>query len=276
MRALRGILLAAGIVLLAGCPRPLPPVLNAVTVKASELPDEREELVEYADAEMRKDTIEGAENSLIALEKAIGEHAVTVIGRDYDALWRAARACAWLAEEFTDKKTRDQFAYHGVQYAKAATLLEPRRVEGHYYLGINTRLSATTRSFTAYNMVPQVRDEAKAAARADEMFDHAGPLRLLGGVFTKAPPWPASIGDNEEGQKYLARAVKLAPDYPENHLLYGDALAADDKYQEAAHEYKQVLDAPEAPEYKHRLERWKREAATAMQKLGRRDTASSP
>jgi hypothetical protein len=263
--------------LLAGCPRPLPPVLNAATVKASELPEERDELLVYADEQMKHDSVEGAENSLVALEKAIGPHAVTVIGRDYDALWRAARACAWVAEEVTDKKTRDQFAYHGVQYAKAATALEPRRVEGHYYLGINTGLSATTKTISAYTMVPQIRDEAKAAQKADAGFDHAGPLRLLGGVYSKAPGWPASIGDNDEGLKYLSQAVKAAPDYPENHLLYGDALAReDDKLNEAAHEYKQVLDAPEVPEYKHRLERWKRDAAIAMQKLGRRDTASSP
>jgi tetratricopeptide (TPR) repeat protein len=272
----RAALVGATVLLLAGCPRPLPPVLNAATVKASELPEDREELIKYADAEMKKDSVEGAENSLVALEKAIGAHAVTVIGRDYDALWRAARACAWVAEDVADKKTRDQFAYHGVEYAKAATALEPRRVEGHYYLGINTGLSATTKTLSAYPMVPRVRDEAKAAAKADPAFDHAGPLRLLGGVFSKAPPWPASIGDNEEGQKYLSQAVKMAPEYPENHLLYGDALAADDKLNEAAREYKQVLDAPDAPEYKHRLERWKRDAATAMQKLGRRDTASSP
>lgn len=264
------------LLLLAGCPRPLPPVLTAATVKAAELPEDREQLIKYADDEMKKDSIVGAENSLVALEKAIGEHALTVIARDYDALWRAARACAWLAEEFTEKRTREQFAYHGVQYAKAAAALEPRRVEGHYYLGINTGLSATTKTISAYPMVPRVRDEAKAAARADENFDHAGPLRLLGGVYAKAPPWPASIGDNEEGQKYLSRAVQVAPDYPENHLLYGDALAGDDKVNEAAHEYKQVLDAPERPEYKHRMERWKRDAASAMQKLGRHDTASSP
>jgi tetratricopeptide (TPR) repeat protein len=272
----RAALLAASVLLLAGCPRPLPPVLNAATVKAGELPEDREELLQYADEEMKKDSVVGAENSLVALEKAIGEHAVTVIGRDYDALWRAARACAWLAEDFTDKKTRDQFAYHGVQYAKAATALEPRRVEGHYYLGINTGLSATTKTFTAYNMVPVVRDEAKAAAKADENFDHAGPLRLLGGVYSKAPSWPASIGDNSEGQKYLSRAVKVAPEYPENHLLYGDALAADEQLNEALREYKQVVDAPSRPEYAHRLERWKRDAQTALQKLGRRDTASSP
>ena len=203
--------------------------LTAASVKAEELPESTEELLKYADDQMKKDSVVAAENSLVALEKAIGAHAVTVIGRDYDALWRAARACAWLAEDFTDKKTREQFAYHGIEYAKAASALEPRRVEGHYYLGINTGLSATTKTITAYNMVPKVRDAAKAALKADEKFDHAGPLRLLGGVFAKAPSWPASIGDVEEGQKYLSRAVKLAPEYPENHLLYGDALAADSK-----------------------------------------------
>jgi hypothetical protein len=265
------VLLAATILFLAGCPRPLPPVLNAATVKAAELPEDREELLKYADEEMSKDSVIGAENSLVALEKAIGPHALTVIGKDYDALWRAARACAWVAEDLTDNKTRDQFAYHGVDYAKAAIALEPKRVEGHYYLGINTGLSASTRGLTAYPMVPRVRDEALAAAKADEKFDHAGPLRLLGGVYAKAPGWPASIGDPDKGVQYMEKAVKLAPEYPENHLLYGDALLAAEKSVDAAREYKQVMEAPNQPEYGHRLLRWKRDACTALQKLGRCD-----
>jgi hypothetical protein len=265
---------ALGVTLLcAGCPRPLPPVLNAATVKDAELPEDAAELLAYADTEFKRDSIVGAENSLVAVEKAIGPHALTVTKGDYDSLWRAARACGWLADEFTDKKMREQFAYHGIQYAKAAVALEPKRVEGHYYLGINLGLSATTKTIGAYNMVPQVRDAAKAAVRADEKFDHAGPLRLLGSVFAKAPPWPASIGDVEEGQKHLARAVKLDGDYPHNHLLYADALAADEKLKEAAKEYNQVLSAQPAPEYAHRFEKWKKEAASALDKLG---TSSTP
>jgi tetratricopeptide (TPR) repeat protein len=272
---LRTALVAAAALVLTGCPRPLPPTLTAASVKAGELPDDSDELLKYADEEMKKDSVVAAENSLVALEKALGR-TLTVIGTDYDALWRAARACAWLADEFTDKKTRDQFAYHGVQYADAAKKLQPGKVEGHYYFGINTGLSATTKTISAYNMVPRVRDAAKAAVKLDEKFDHAGPLRLLGSVFAKAPPWPASIGDLEEGLKYLAHAAKIAPDFPQNHLLYGDALAADEKVQEAAREYKLVLDAPSQPEYAHRLERWKKEAAAAIEKLGRNASASYP
>jgi hypothetical protein len=191
-----------------------------------------------------------------------------VTARDYESLWRGARACAWLADELTEPKQRDQFAQHGMQYAKAAVAVEPKRVEGNYYLGINTGLSAQTKTLRAYPMVPKVRDAAQAAVRANEMFDHAGPLRLLGSVFTKAPPWPASIGDVEEGEKFLARAVQLAPDYPHNHLLFGDALVANGKSGDAACAYQQVLEAPSVPEYAHRLEKWKKEAAESLKKLG--------
>jgi hypothetical protein len=190
-----------------------------------------------------------------------------VTARDYDALWRGARACAWLADEFTDKHERERFASHGIKYSKAAVTLEPKRVEGHYYLGINTGLAATTKTIGAYNLVPQVRDAAQAAVKIDEKFDHGGPLRLLGSVYAKAPPWPASIGDVDEGLKYLTRAVALGRDYPHNHLLYGQALAEDDRAVQAARELKCVLDAGPVPEWAHRLERWKREADVELKKL---------
>ena len=53
-----------------------------------------------------------------------------------------------------------------------------------------------------------------------------------------------SVGDLDEGIKLLQQAVQLASDYPLNHLLYGEALLADNRRAEAEREFKQVLSAP--------------------------------
>jgi tetratricopeptide (TPR) repeat protein len=204
--------------------------------------------IEVADDAMQLDSVEGANQSLTALQPF----------EDFPALWRKARACAWLAEEFTDTKSRDQMAAKGIEYARRAIALEPDRVEGHYYLAENTRLQASAKGIAAYPMIPRARDQAALAAKADEKFDHAGPLRLLGRIYAEAPGWPASLGDPTAAVQYLQRALQLDPSYPENHLRMAKALKAQGK--SFAQESRKLRAAPSKPEYAHRLMRWKSEA----------------
>ena len=52
----------------------------------------------------------------MALDKA-----VKADPKSYEAAWKAARACGWLADELYDDKTkRAHFAGRGAEYAKAA------------------------------------------------------------------------------------------------------------------------------------------------------------
>jgi tetratricopeptide (TPR) repeat protein len=267
---LRGVAPIAFLALVVGgCPAALPPNLREATIKPGDLPGSIEEILKYAEDESHKETAAAEENVIVAVD-----HGLSKDPRNYELLWRGARASAWITEEFTDGGRRASYAQKGIDYAKRAVEVDPKRVEAYYYLGINLGQSATTKTVGAYTMVPKVVKAAQAAMKIDERFDHAGPARLIGTVYAKAPPWPASIGDIDEGIKYLARAVELAPDYPQNHLHYGDALVSDSKLNEAEREYKIVLDAKVPPELEHRAERWKRDADAGLKKIAEKRSDS--
>jgi len=260
-RATLTLLLAAAL-LVIGCRAAPPPVLHEATVNAGQLPSDPAELVKYIDDEDKKQTAEAAENEVLAVDKGLDKDP-----KSYELLWRGSRACAWLTEEFPNKDQRASWAEKGIRYAKRAVAVNGNRVEGHYYLGINLGQSARTKTIGAYLMVPKVVKEGQIALKIDEKFDHGGPGRLVGNVYAKAPPWPASIGDTDEGVGYLRRVVEIAPDYPQNHLHYADALFADGKYGEAAKEYKLVLDAPPSPAWQHWIDQWKKDAQKGLQKI---------
>jgi hypothetical protein len=254
----------------AGCPAPyVPPIKSGATVKDHQLPNDVDKLVAYVDEETRKQTATAQENALVAVDKGLGP-GMNPGARKYDLLWRGARACAWLTEEYTQKPRRAEYAKRGVEYAKGALAIDAGRVEAQYYLGINIGQLATTKTIGGYTLVPQVVKAAEAAMKADEKFDHAGPLRLLGSVYAKAPPWPASVGDVEEGLTHLQRAVQLAREYPQNHLLYADALLSDDKLDQAEREYCQVLTAPPVELWAHRLGEWRRQAEDGIRKIDKK------
>ena len=158
MKLGRGLLLSLGLTLFTGCPSPyFPPVKSGATVTPAELPEEVDKLTAYVDAEMERQSVSSAENALVAVDKGI-----TLDARSYDLLWRGARACAWLTEEF-EKARRAEVARRGAEYARRALEIDASRAEAHYYLGINLGQLATTKTVGGHPLVPQVIKEAEAA-----------------------------------------------------------------------------------------------------------------
>jgi tetratricopeptide (TPR) repeat protein len=247
--------------LLAGCPAALPPNLREATMRPGDMPGDVVDLIKFADEEDKKQSPGSEENAVLAIDKGLEKDP-----NSYELLWRGARSCAWLTDEFTDHDRRASWAEKGVSYAKRAVMQNDRRVEGLYYYGINLGQDATTKTVGAYLMVGKVKKAAESAKKIDEKFDHAGPGRLLGNIYAKAPPWPASIGDTDEGVTQLKRVVEIAPDYPQNHLHYADALYADGQYPAAEKEYQVMLDWQLPPELAYRGARWKQEAEKGMKK----------
>jgi tetratricopeptide (TPR) repeat protein len=252
--------LALVALLLGGCP--VPPIKSGATVTANSLPEKVPDLIKYADEIYARPNPSSAdmENALLALDKA-----TKIDPKNFEAQWKAARAAQWLAADFYDDKTkRAHFSGVGIEYAKAAIELEPKRVEGHYYSGINLGLSATTKVVGAKFMVPSVRDALKKAMQIDACYDHGGPPAVLGSLYAEAPPWPASIGDPDKGVELVRQALKCAPDWPLNHLLLGNALVKAESYDEAKKEYQIVLATQATPEDEHALPTWKKKAQKGL------------
>jgi tetratricopeptide (TPR) repeat protein len=268
-----GLVLAA--VLLSGCP--LPHIESGATIKKEQLPESVPELIKYADdiyVKANADPGGGSadmENALMALEKA---HALDP--KNYEAAWKAARACGWLADEmYDDKNKRANFSGRGIDFAKAAIDLEPKKVEGHYYSGINLGLQATTKVVGAKFMVPSVRDAWKKAMAIDASYDHGGPPRTLGSLYAEAPPWPASIGDPDKGVELLQQALKYGPDYPLNNLRLGVALVKAEKPDQARGQFRVVLEAQPRPDDAHFLVKWKALAKKALEDLDKHQQQTS-
>lgn len=249
---IRRLILALLVSTLAACP--MKGVRNGATVRAAELPGTVTDLNKYADDQYALQTADSVENSLIAVDKAIG------LESSYESLWRGARATGWLTDEFPDR--RAAYGERGVEYAEKAVALDGKRVEGQYYLGIN--LGQVARAKNGRSLVPKVLEAGKAAMAADPKFDYGGPLRLVGALLAQAPEPPKSIGDLEEGLKVLKQAIDVAPGYPLNHLLYAQALLRDKNFDGAEREYNMVLNAPAVPQWASRVPKWKKEAEDGL------------
>lgn len=139
--------------------------------------------------------------------------------RDYD---RAARGA--------DDARAEQLARECRPHAdRVATVADD--AEAMYYSAVCVALAA--RAERDGDLLDDAVERAQRARGLNPMVADGGPDRFLGGVYLRAPAWPASIGDLELALEHLERAVTIAPDNPENHLLLAEALSEDDRPEAA-------------------------------------------
>jgi len=132
--------------------------------------------------------------------------------------WQFARAAFDFAEFATNDTERAALANQGIAACRPLVAREPKLAAGHYYLAMNLGQLARTEYLGALALVKEMEPEFKTAGELDPQLDHAGPKRNLGLLYRDAPGWPVSIGNPSKALALLKQSVKLAPDYPENHL----------------------------------------------------------
>jgi tetratricopeptide (TPR) repeat protein len=137
--------------------------------------------------------------------------------------WRFASACYDFADFATNDTQRADIALQGIAACHHLIARDAKSAPAHYYLGMNLGQLARTELLGALALVREMEGEFKTAESLDEHFDYAGTSHNLGLLYRDAPGWPASIGNKRKARDWLERAVKLAPDYPENHLTLAES-----------------------------------------------------
>jgi tetratricopeptide (TPR) repeat protein len=135
-----------------------------------------------------------------------------------DTAGQFARACFDWADYATTDAKRAEIAEEGIAVSRGLLKSVTNSVTGHYYLAMNLGQLARTKSLGALRIVTQMESEFNLVLALDPGFDFAGPDRNLGLLYLDAPNWPLSLGNNTKARLHLEKALKLAPNFPENHL----------------------------------------------------------
>ena len=136
--------------------------------------------------------------------------------------WDFARTCYDLADFSTNSAERALLANQGIAACRQLIARLPESAPAHYYLAMNLGQLARTEWIGALLLVKEMEREFKTAASLDALFDYAGAERNLGLLYFQAPAI-GSIGSKRKAREFLEKAIKLAPEYPENHLNLAEA-----------------------------------------------------
>ena len=144
------------------------------------------------------------------------------------------RAAFIWADCSTNEHQRAVIAEEAIRACRAAGVRDPQSAAVPYYLAQNLGQLARTKSLGALKLVREMEKLWLRAQALDENYDFAGPDRSLGIVYLEAPGWPTSIGNHAKSRTHLERAVRLAPDYPDNRLSLAEAQLRWHKREELA------------------------------------------
>lgn len=176
-----------------------------------------------------------------------------------------------LAERHPPGADREALAAEGVKFAERSLAAGGKDDAAvHYYLAANLGLAINDHPVQAAENLHRLEDELTLAVKLSRSIDQGGPLRLLGMLYLKAPPWPTGVGDGDKALGLLKESVDQFGEHPLNHLFYAEALfEVDEKTADAQLEIKkgQLLLANSS--WGNNREIWQKEFADVINEIAK-------
>jgi tetratricopeptide (TPR) repeat protein len=183
----------------------------------------------------------------------------------FEPAWKLSRASYWLGTHGPQAGRRADLQT-GIEAARAAIALQPKRPEGHFWLAAN--MGALAESFGMRQGIKYrkpIRAELEEVLRIDPAFQHGSADRALGRWYFRVPGLFG--GSKEKSEQHLRKALTYNPQSTVTWFFLAETLEEMGKKTEAKQALQKVLDAPLDPEWTPEDKEWKRKAKEKMKTL---------
>ena len=190
---------------------------------------------------------------------AIWQMRVAADPKDFESSWKLARPTYWLGEH-DQQDTRRTWLERGVEVARAAAALEPKRPEGHFWMAAN--MGALAESFglrQGLRYRGPIKDALERVLRLDPAYLQGSADRALGRWYHRVPGLFG--GDKKKAEDHLRRSLTYNPDSTVSHFFLAETLFELDRDAEAIQELQKVIDAPLDPDFEPEDREYKQRAA---------------
>jgi tetratricopeptide (TPR) repeat protein len=183
---------------------------------------------------------------------------------DHEILWRVGRALFFLGQESADRDAALAAHRRALPFCRQAARLEPERVEGHFWLGVNRALLAQLSNLLRAPLLAlQAGRSLRRAVKIDAAYHGAGPLRVLARLEAHLPY--IFGGGTTRARAHFLQALSLAPANTVTRIYFAEMLIKTGEMHQAQSELEAVLNTPHDPAWAFEIARDKR-LATGMLK----------
>jgi tetratricopeptide (TPR) repeat protein len=193
---------------------------------------------------------------------AIWQARVASNPKDFESSWKLARATYWLGEHDLPAARRT-WLERGVEVARAAAALEPKRPEGYFWMAAN--MGALAESFglrQGLRYRASIKEALETVLRLDPAYLQGSADRGLGRWYHRVPGLFG--GDEKKAEAHLRQSLTYNPDSTVSHFFLAETLFELDRDAEAIQELQKVIDAPLDPDFEPEDREYKKKAADLL------------
>jgi tetratricopeptide (TPR) repeat protein len=210
----------------------------------------------YADREHLQSALEAA---------AIWESRLKANPKDFESEWKLARACYWLGGHVAEDGRRAQYE-RGIEAGRQASVLEPKRPDGYFWMAAN--MGAMAESFglrAGITYRGPVKKALETVLMLDPGFQQGSADRALGRWYQKVPGLFG--GSKEKSVEHLQRSLTYDPASTASHYFLAETYLDMNRKEQARQEAQRVLDLPINPEWAPEDREFKQKAKALLERL---------
>ena len=162
--------------------------------------------------------------------------------QNYEAWWRLAKYEFYFSDIQKSDSDKENALKNGIDAAKKAVTLDPKRVEGHFWLASNDGEYAELKgAFKSMSLIHSIRSEFETAFQINPRYENGAVYQALGELYIRLPGLFG--GDDDKGVALLETGVQKAPSNLNLKLTLGEFYIKKKKNDEAQKLLNDVLKA---------------------------------
>jgi len=176
-----------------------------------------------------------AQEALQYYRKAMG------IAEDrYEAFWKISRQLYFIGAHTEKKKEKKTIFAQGVYNAERAMELEPEKVDGYYWRGVNNgKFGEAKGILKSLALVKPIKRDMNKVIELDKNYEGGGADRVLGRVYFKLPGLAG--GSKKKSLEHLERSKELGPEDAMTRVYLGETFLAIKEIEKSRAELEYVL-----------------------------------
>jgi tetratricopeptide (TPR) repeat protein len=184
--------------------------------------------------------------------------------KDFDSAWKLARATYWLGGH-EEQAARRAALERGVEAGRQASVLEPMRPEGYFWMAAS--MGSLAESFglrQGLKYRTPIREALEKVLQIDPGYQNGSADRALGRWYYKVPGMFG--GNKQKSEAHLRKSLTYDQNSNASHFFLAETLFELDRKAEAIAELQKVINGPVNPEWEPEDREFKQQAAERLKK----------
>lgn len=196
------------------------------------------------------------------------EDIIRIDPKNFDAHWKLARTIWYIGDFSPEMKKEEKISMFekGIEVAKKAIEIAPKRAEGYFWLGVMYGLYGETRGvLRSLFLVDDIEKVLNESLTIDSTVEGGGAYRVLGRMYYKLPGFAG--GSNKKSLEYLLRSKAICPTAPLTYIYLADTYLALKNKEMAKQILKEFIDMSPDHRWIPETKRYKKDAEEMLKRI---------